>query len=1254
MRSAAEIASDLKPLHDFLRLQPVTAEHDGVLVKELLYSIGHPSLAQWLFEEDNNVNTKSTGRFKVNRNASAEIIQAWAMAELKAKRTHPSPYLMRHISSHVVGLPKDLFGLYPSSFTMSTDTGAIYISYTGRDPEGDAWAERVAEWCREWNYGYFRDKDHSNGIRAGEEWRSALYRFLGQAQAIVCLCSQQFESSPWCVGEVAIALSEGKTVIPILLAETEEQLQTQTMPMQLQDHQAIMVTGAAHPTPKQLAEVKLRLRATLQSKFKWRELLAWDAALPPYPGLPSFEERHAPVFFGRDAEIEGVLERLSSMAVRSSGFLLLLGASGCGKSSLVRAGVVPRLRGDCTRPWLVLSPFRPGLDPLIELRRAFTEAWALLKETSPPAERGESDEVALLRELQWLQVVSGGPVLLIIDQFEELLLEEQQPQADQFLRFIQTLLQTGPKSVLVLATLRIEFLVQMQSRWPKLAAFATTVTIEPIAQADFSELITGPASRSGLTLQPGLADRLVAESGGRDALALLAFTLEMLWRARMRRGGALKGLRGDRWDLTVDDYEAFGGVQGLVSNLAQNCWNSAVGSEADAAALRQAFLDHLVTLNEEGQAVKSVAQLQELPELSRPIVERMVNWRLLVSDAGRVEIAHEGLLRSWQPLVGWIEEGREEMLQRRRVRRLGEDLKVEAPQQRRQVLELLAALAAAGGSEGLAVQKEATVPLTQLLAAEGRPVAEREDAALVLALIGAEEPLRQCLADTTAPVALRRRAAESLGLLARRSSDLDQRQRLVMELESWLRSEALDVLIEIEFDPAKLEPAEIQVLVEETQRQVAEGMQQALQSGQLPSGIDESELQQISQMAFEDQHKQRLQQLEQQVWAEGKSSGWAEHDALLPLLQGASRGLQLAASADLPLFGSGPGLVVPMLTLTALEEGNALRIRTEVVVVPVWQLPLPAGEQLELVLVPAGEYTIGSPQAEAGRDVYSQIRQKCAGVDVEALQPVRLKQFALLRMPISQGQWRAVVEAVAVGERELEAAPGKATPESLWERHGQPGELAVDSVSWNDTQEWLRRLNRWLNEQWRELGGSGETPRLALPSENQWEAACRADAKPPTPFHFGATLDASWARYDASHTYGRGRKGPKGELAWPNGASGLVNYWGLGELHGQLLEWCGDLWNRDPWAAVQRSLDLFGTKHDAEAAPMADGPVDQSDTALRGTMESLYRLLRGGSWFDAPHGARAAFRSSNYPDYVISLVGLRPCCPSPPSALLGP
>ena len=107
------------------------------------------------------------------------------------------------------------------------------------------------------------------------------------------------------------------------------------------------------------------------------------------------------------------------------------------------------------------------------------------------------------------------------------------------------------------------------------------------------------------------------------------------------------------------------------------------------------------------------------------------------------------------------------------------------------------------------------------------------------------------------------------------------------------------------------------------------------------------------------------------------AAGWAEHDRRLPLLQGAARGMQLAASEDLPLFGSGTDRKLPMLTLRAEEEAGDLRIRTEVLEVPVWQLPMPSGEQLELMVVPAVESTIGSPAEEAGRDVYSPCCAAC-------------------------------------------------------------------------------------------------------------------------------------------------------------------------------------------------------------------------------------------------------------------------------------
>jgi formylglycine-generating enzyme required for sulfatase activity len=410
--------------------------------------------------------------------------------------------------------------------------------------------------------------------------------------------------------------------------------------------------------------------------------------------------------------------------------------------------------------------------------------------------------------------------------------------------------------------------------------------------------------------------------------------------------------------------------------------------------------------------------------------------------------------------------------------------------------------------------------------------------------------------------------------------------------------------------------------------------------------MGEAELQQLSQRVFEHQLKQRLQQLEQQVWAAGQAPGWTKHDALLPLLQGASRGLQLAASADLPLFGSGPGLVVPMLTLTALEEGNGLRIRTEVVERPLWQLPLPGGEQLELVLVPAADYQIGSPEAEDGRTVYKDVRSKCdpGEVEVEARRTVRLKAFALVRHPISQAQWRALVESMAEDKRgSLKPGPGTFRAEDLWERHGQPGGLPVDSVSWNASKEWLQALNGWLADQWpswfEDNPGMAAVPaRLDLPSESQWEAACRAETDNPTPFHFGATLDASWARYNASYTYGKGRHGEYVQRPVPIGFFGLVNRLGLAELHGQLLEWCGDQWHRDPVAAAS-----------------ADGAaIEGPDPGLAGDKEQRYRLLRGGSWVDDPRLARAAFRSSSNPGYDHTYIGLRPCCPSPPGSLLGP
>jgi formylglycine-generating enzyme required for sulfatase activity len=193
----------------------------------------------------------------------------------------------------------------------------------------------------------------------------------------------------------------------------------------------------------------------------------------------------------------------------------------------------------------------------------------------------------------------------------------------------------------------------------------------------------------------------------------------------------------------------------------------------------------------------------------------------------------------------------------------------------------------------------------------------------------------------------------------------------------------------------------------------------------------------------------------------------------------------------------------------------------------------------------------------------------------------------------------------------------------------------VDSVSWNDSQEWLRRLNRWLQQKWLVLGGEGEPPVFGLPSESQWEMACRAGCG--TPFHFGDTLDVSWANYRGDYTYGLGRESSFRQRVVPMGAFGLVNRWGLADMHGQVWEWCVDQWHRDP---------LEGAVADGRAL---QGP----DPELEGIQEQTYRLLRGGSWLNDPRSARAAVRGSSLPGNPNASVGVRPGCFSPPGLLLG-
>ncbi|MFN9486093.1 MAG: toll/interleukin-1 receptor domain-containing protein, partial [Cyanobacteriota bacterium] len=637
---------------------------------------------------------------------------------------------------------------------------AIFISHSSTD---NAWAREIRDWLKggdrktepERRYAsLFLDFDPEVGIPPGQSWRQALYSKLELSRAVIVICSPAYCASQWCLAELAIAIDRGKLVLPVRIAPREDhsdlpRLRVETQATRLEPIGLGPGAGSGWE----------QLERGLEP-LSWRDRLVWKEGECPFPGLDAFEERQAPVFFGRDAAIAELRERVTSLAGRLPALLLLLGASGYGKSSLVRAGLLPRLKADAQRDWLVLEPFRPGRTPFARLEgvvaraRASIGRSALAEPTPEPLRTPE----ALLTRLDALRPAAqrrDAPFVIVIDQLEELLADTRpaSPRAEpsegeRFLALLRDLLNTPLAGVLVIATLRTDALAPLQALRPELVARAHTVTLQPIRREDYGELISGPAARSGLAAQPGLAERLVSDRGSGDALPLLAFTLEKLWRRRQERGTAAAGPGGQLWDLTSADYEALGGgVAGVVSQQAREVWEESTSPAEETAALREAFLGHLVRLSAEGLATKRAARWGALPELSKPILERFVAARLLVTGKGeardQVEIAHEAMLRTWPTLVGWLEEGREELLQRRRVERLCAELTPERPEPvRRLALDELARLAAAGAGDRRAVELAAASPLEALLRGEGFVIAEREDAALLLALIGAERPLR--------------------------------------------------------------------------------------------------------------------------------------------------------------------------------------------------------------------------------------------------------------------------------------------------------------------------------------------------------------------------------------------------------------------------------------------------------------------------------------------------------------------------------
>src|SRR6266550_1299780 len=382
----------------------------------------------------------------------------------------------------------------------------------------------------------------------------------------------------------------------------------------------------------------------------------------PYKGLRAFGEGDAEDFFGRESLTEHLVERLGQTR-----FLAVVGPSGSGKSSVVRAGLVPRLRQGAlpgSERWYVVEMF-PGAYPLEELEAALLRA-----ADSPPAgllEQLEQDDRGLLRAVKRLLADDESELVVVVDQLEEVFtLVEDESRRTQFLALLERAVGDPHARLRVVVTLRADF----YDRPLLYSGFAELLrdyieALVPLKAEEFERAITGPAERVGARFEPGLLSELVADVADEPgALPLLQYALTELYE---RREGST---------LTADAYRAIGGVSGALAGRAEEIY-SGLGEQAQEAS-RQLFL-RLVTLGEGAEDTRRRVERTELAsmEVYQDALEEAIQefgaWRLLSFDrdprsgAPTIEVAHEALMREWARFRRWIDSGREEVRLHRRL-----------------------------------------------------------------------------------------------------------------------------------------------------------------------------------------------------------------------------------------------------------------------------------------------------------------------------------------------------------------------------------------------------------------------------------------------------------------------------------------------------------------------------------------------------------------------------------------------------------
>lgn len=522
----------------------------------------------------------------------------------------------------------------------------FFISYSRKNRE-------IANYIKDWlvSHDFTTFIDHES-IRVGDDWEKILHNELRKSQALILILTPKWYKSKWCFAEYQQARALGKTIYPLVLKKAKKYPKPPRISGSIQHLDISDINLKIHKIldNKLLTEIK-KLVMSAQNGFEW------DNNRSPYPGLLSFEEKDAAIFFGREKETNDIIEKLSAQRTQgSTNLLILMGASGSGKSSLLKAGVLPHLHRD-KENWIPLPAFRPGSQPVYELAKFIASKLDQLKNISifydQLMEASKNDFLSdIANKIQNHEKQLNAKILISIDQSEELFSTTESKEAQQFFQIISQL-NTKNSPWLFIFTLRSDFLEHLQKNNKQLSHHKLS-SITPVKLSKLHSIIKKPADLVGFDIEEELIDVIKEDAKTHDALPIIAFALRRLYEICKK----------DK-KLTLNAYlnlkkNENSPLESIVAEVANDTINEM--DEKSLEYLRKAFIPSMVSVNDKGDYVRRTAYWKDLPPEAFPLLEKLANARLLTIKSGDtdknkiVEVCHEALLQKWPLLHKWLED----------------------------------------------------------------------------------------------------------------------------------------------------------------------------------------------------------------------------------------------------------------------------------------------------------------------------------------------------------------------------------------------------------------------------------------------------------------------------------------------------------------------------------------------------------------------------------------------------------------------